>query len=184
MRVYEGAPRQNYQEVLRSIGALLDQRGMREILLTEGPDGFIVQGLAPVAGEAAWGESAGRLEKETLSFVEDDIARFMDEALARRNTAAAEAAGTLPPGSPPVRPTPVGFYEQSMRVLGAYIDQQKPRDVFFLEQDHAFVMRLLMPTRTGAHHVLAEFTAEDIEAMVNSGPQLRGQAAGEEVTAD
>ena len=34
MRIYEGAPRQNYEEVLRSIGAILDQRGMREITLT------------------------------------------------------------------------------------------------------------------------------------------------------
>jgi hypothetical protein len=163
MRVYEGAPRQNYQEVLRSIGALLDQRGMREILLTETVDGFIVQGLAPVIGDAAWGEAAGRLEKETLSFLEDDIGRILDEALARRRPEEGEdqSHGT-------------GFYESALRVLGAYIDQQKPRDIFFLEQDHAFVMRLLMPTRIGAHHVLAEFTSDDVEAMISSGAQLRG----------
>jgi len=170
MRVYEGAPRQNYQEVLRSIGALLDQRGMREILLTETDDGYIVQGLAPVAGDAVWGESSGHLEKETMSFLEEDIARFMEEALARRRqTSDPTAAG----------PPTVGFYEDALRVLGAYVDQQKPRDIFFLEQDHAFVLRLLMPTRTGAHHVLAEFTSEDIEALVKSGPQLRTQPAGE-----
>ncbi|HUG49115.1 MAG TPA: hypothetical protein VMP67_11965 [Candidatus Limnocylindria bacterium] len=171
MRVYEGAPRQNYQEVLRSIGALLDQRGMREILLTESADGFIVQGLAPIAGEGAWGEGGGRLEKETMTFVEDDIARFMEEALARRKQAAEEGQESAPVSG--------GFYEKALRVLGAYIDEQKPRDVFFLEQDHAFVMRLLMPTRTGAHHVLAEFTSEDIEALVSSGAQLRDNGGGD-----
>ncbi len=170
MRVYEGAPRQNYQEVLRSVGALLDQRGMREILLTEGPDGFIVQGLAPVLGDTAWGETTGRLEKETLTFQDDDIGRFMDEALARRQRADFEDTPAAPsPGS--------GFYENALRVLGAYIDQQKPRDIFFLEQDHAFVVRLLMPTRAGAHHVLAEFTSEDIESMISSGVQLRRHSA-------
>jgi hypothetical protein len=51
MRIYEGAPRQNYEDVLRSIGALLDQRGMREITLNETEDGFIIQGLALVADE-------------------------------------------------------------------------------------------------------------------------------------
>ena len=35
MRIYEGSPRQDFEEVLRSIGAFLDQRGMREILLLE-----------------------------------------------------------------------------------------------------------------------------------------------------
>lgn len=44
MRIYEGSPRHDYEEVLRSIGSFLDQRGMREILLTEAPDGFIIQG--------------------------------------------------------------------------------------------------------------------------------------------
>ena len=45
MRIYDGSPRQNYEEVLRSIGAFLDQRGMKEVLLVEAPDGFVVQGM-------------------------------------------------------------------------------------------------------------------------------------------
>jgi hypothetical protein len=166
MRIYEGAPRQNYQEVLRSIGALLDQHGMREVLLTEINDGFIVQGLTPVAGDSMWGESGARLQKQTLTFVEDDIARFMDEAIARRNRQ-----------EQPVVPLSGGFYEKALRVLGAYVDEQKPRDMFFLEQDHAFVMRLLMAVKGGVQHVLVEFTAEDIEAMVSAGQTMRAQRA-------
>ena len=50
MRIYDGAPRQDYEGVLRSIGAMLDQRGMREITLAETDDGFLVQGLALVRG--------------------------------------------------------------------------------------------------------------------------------------
>jgi len=41
MRIYEGSPRQDFEEVLRSIGAFLDQRGMRDVLLLEAPDGFM-----------------------------------------------------------------------------------------------------------------------------------------------
>jgi hypothetical protein len=44
MRIYEGSPRQDFEEVFRSIGAFLDQRGMKDVLLVEAPDGFIVQG--------------------------------------------------------------------------------------------------------------------------------------------
>ncbi len=167
MRIYEGSPRQDFEEVFRSIGAFLDQRGMREVLLAEAPDGFIVQGL--VTGAAAgsgWSESMGSFSKETLTFLDDDIARFMEEAVARRGAD---------------QPSPgwehAGYYEQAFRVLGRYMDEQKPRDVFFFEQDGAFVVRLLMGTQAGARHVLAEFTREDIDAMVAAGPSLRHQTA-------
>jgi len=85
MRIYEGSPRQDFEEVLRSIGAFLDQRGMRDVLLVETPDGFILQGLAVESETGPWSESAGRQVKETLTFLDEDIARFREEALARRH---------------------------------------------------------------------------------------------------
>ena len=75
MRIYEGTPRQDYEEVLRSIGAFIDQRGMREILLTEAPDGFVIQGLVGAAVEAsAWSDPSMPIEKETYTFLDEDIA--------------------------------------------------------------------------------------------------------------
>ena len=52
MRIYEGSPRQDFEEVFRSIGAFLDQRGMRDVLLLEVPDGFIVQGLVAAGADS------------------------------------------------------------------------------------------------------------------------------------
>jgi hypothetical protein len=66
-----------------------------------------------------------------------------------------------------------GHYEDAFRVLGRYMDEQKPRDVFFFEQDGAFVVRLLMGGQQGNKHVLAEFTREDIAEMIARGPSLR-----------
>jgi hypothetical protein len=162
MRIYEGSPRQDFEEVFRSIGAFLDQRGMRDILLVEAPDGFIVQGLV-VTGTAgsAWSESMGVQVKETLTFLDDDIARFMEEAAARRGRAE------------PMPSHEAGYYETAFRVLGRYMDDQKPKDVFFFEQDGAFVVRLLLSAQTGSQHQLAEFTREDIAEMVARGPSLR-----------
>jgi len=165
VRIYEGAPRQNYEEVLRSVGAILDQRGMREITLAETDDGFIVQGLALSPGEdRQWHDPTARLAKETFLLREDDISRFMDEGLARR-----EGRGRNVPG--PKHPS--GFYETALRVIGGYFDQQQPHDVFFFEQDQQFVIRLLMPTRAGLRHVLVEFTREEIDAMINSSHRGR-----------
>ena len=170
MRIYEGSPRQDFEEVFRSIGAFLDQRGMKEVLLVEAPDGFIVQGLVTSGGTAsgAWSESLGQQMKETLTFLDDDIARFMEEAVARRK--AGGAAGEQAAWAK------AGFYEMAFRVLGRYMDEEKPRDVFFFEQSGAFVVRLLMGSQQGSHHTLAEFTREDIEAMIAKGPALRHEA--------
>jgi hypothetical protein len=171
MRIYDGAPRQNYEEVLRSLGAVLDQRGMREITVNQTDDGFMVQGLALVPGEErAWNDPNARLDKETFRLGEDDLSGFMDEALARRQ-------GRSPrPQGPQFSAIPAaGFYETALRVIGAYIDQQQPRDVFFFEQDHQFVMRLLMPTRAGMRHVLVEFTREEVESMMAQAHQGRGR---------
>ena len=160
MRIYEGSPRRDFEEVLRSIGAFLDQRGMREVLLVEAPDGFIVQGLVIAGGAGAWTE-ASSLAKETLTFLDEDIARFMEEAIARRGS-----------GIPRAEPSS-GTYERAFRVLGRYLDDQKPQDVFFFEQEGAFVVRLLMSTQAGSRHTLAEFTREDIEAMIAAAPRMR-----------
>ena len=164
MRIYEGSPRQDFEEVFRSMGAFIDGRGMKDVLLLEAPDGYIVQGLV-VSGAAggAWSESLGAQTKETLTFLDDDIARLMEEASARR--------GRMRPAPPHV----AGHYETAFRVIGRYMDEQKPRDVFFFEQDGAFVVRLLMADQKGSHHVLAEFTRDDISMMVAQGPTLRHQ---------
>ena len=163
MRIYEGSARQDFEEVLRSIGAFLDERNMKDILLVEAPDGFIVQGLVVVGatGGSSWSESMGQIEKETLTFLDEDIAKFMDESLGRRGKGARSD------------PTHPGNYQRAMRVIGRYIDEQKPRDVFLFEQSGAFVVRLHRSGQAGARHDLVEFTKEDIDALVVGAPTLR-----------
>ena len=103
----------------------------------------------------------GHQAKETLTFLDDDISRFMEESLSRRGE----------PGPEPHRDA--GFYETALRVIGRYMDEQKPRDVFFFEQDGAFVVRLFQTAQQGGQHILAEFTRDDIAELVARGPQLR-----------
>ena len=107
----------------------------------------------------------GQEGKETLTFLDDDIARFMEEGLARRGVPEPTGAGSS------------GHYEDAFRVIGRYLDEQRPHDVFFFEQGGAFVVRILLATQTGKHHELAEFTREDIDRLVAAGPTLRARAA-------
>jgi hypothetical protein len=166
MRIYEGSPRQDFEEVFRSIGAFLDRRGMRDILLLEVPDGYVVQGLVLTqGGGGAWSETVGSVTKETLTYLDEDIAKFMEEAVKRRGTG--DPAGTAQAGS----------HERALRVIGRWIDEQKPRDTFLFEQDGAYVVRLLTSGQSGSHHVLAEFTPEDVDGLIAQAPSLRARAA-------
>ena len=158
MRIYEGRPRQEYEEVFRSLGGFIDQRGMRGVLILEAPDGFVVQGLALVTDEHQVG---GRVEKETYTFLDEDIARFIEESRLRR--------GTHLDGAPAV----AGPYERALRVLGSYIDQQQPRDVFLMEQEGSWLLRLLMGARNGMQHVLVEFTPDEIAMRADHASALR-----------
>ena len=164
MRIYDGSPRQDFEEVFRSIGAFLDRRDMKDVLLLEVPDGYVVQGLVTTQSTAgAWSESVGSTVKETLTYLDEDIAKFMEEAIKLRGTGE-------PPGAPQAGP-----HERALRVIGRWMDEQKPRDVFLFEQEGAYVVRLLVSAQATAHHVLAEFTAEDVDGLVSRGPSLRAR---------
>lgn len=159
MRIYEGSPRQDWEEVLRSVGAYLDERGMRGLVFIDTNTGFIVQGtcVSNAAG-SSWNESMGLMTCETITIEDEQIGTFMDDALARR-------------GQEP-DPTPK-HYESQLRVIGRYLDEQKPRDLFFFELDGAYVARLTRSGQGGLKQELIEFTPDDIAEMIAKAPALR-----------
>jgi hypothetical protein len=160
MRIYEGSPRQDWEEVLRSVGAYLDDRGMRGLVFVETDTGFILQGTSVTgAAGSAWGESIGQAKRETITLQDDDVGQFMDQALAKRGQSSPE-------------PTPK-HYEAQLRVIGRYLDEHHPRDVFFFEMDGAYILRLAAAGQGGLKHELVEFTHDDMEAMIANAPTLR-----------
>ena len=159
MRIYEGSPRQDWEEVLRSVGAYLDDRGMRGLVFLETETGFIIQGTA-VTGSAgsSWNESMGQSKHETLMLNDDDVGKFMDEAAARRG----KAADSTP-----------NQHEEQLRVVGRFLDEHKPRDIFFFELDGAYVIRMTHSGQGGLKQELVEFTREDIADLIARAPALR-----------
>ena len=158
MRIYEGSPRQDWEEVLRSVGAYLDDRGMRGVIFLETDAGFIVQGTS-VQSSTGSGESMGSANRETLTLHDDDVNRFMDEAIKRR-------------GQKDEDPGP-NHYEQQLRVIGRYIDEKHPHDIFFFEVEGSYIARISLAGPAGLRHELIEFTREDIADMIAKAPSLR-----------
>lgn len=167
MRIYEGSPRQNWEESLRAIGAFADQEKLKELLFLELDAGFLLQGLGLQSGGAD-SDSFGSTAKRTYELTDEQIGEMMDAMEARRGSA--------------VSNTPhadlMNYYEQALRIIGAYIDNQRAHDVFFFEQDGSFVLRLFgVAGSHGAGHQLSEFTRDEILAMIEAAPDQRGKKA-------
>ncbi|MBI3752312.1 MAG: hypothetical protein HY263_11730 [Chloroflexi bacterium] len=158
MRIYEGSPRQDFEEVFRSIGGHLDALGMREVLLLETEDAFILQGLVFEGSVGTWSDAVGQVRKQTVVLHDDDLGAFMDESLAKRGTGRTDAPDS---------------YESALRVIGRYLEEVHPRDTFLFEQGGSYVLRLLHVDQAGSRHELVEFTRDDIAQMVAQGPALR-----------
>jgi hypothetical protein len=159
MRIYEGSPRQDWEEVLRSVGAYLDDRGLRGLVFLETDTGFIIQGtVVQDASGSSWGEALGKATRVTLTLEDDQVAAFMDEALAKRGQGG---------HSHPSR------FESELRVIGKYLDDQKPKDIFFFELDGSYVIRLSIAGQGGLKQTLVEFTAADIAELISKAPALR-----------
>jgi len=60
----------------------------------------------------------------------------------------------------------------ALRLIGRFLDSQRPHDVFFLEQEGSFVVRLF--GTSGSHagsHSLSEFTRDEMLAMIEDARQ-------------
>lgn len=166
MRIYEGTPRQDWEEVLRAIGAFADREVLKELLFLELEDGFLLQGLGVPAGGAD-ADTMGSLAKRTYELVDEQVAQLMDEAETKRGS----VEGDIP------HLGLANYYEQALRIIGAWVDREKARDVFFFEQEGSFVMRTLQAGSGGMiGHRLAEFTRDEIVAMIEAAPQQRNAA--------
>jgi hypothetical protein len=166
MRIYDGSPRQNWEEVLRAIGAFADREQLKELLFLELEDGFLLQGMGVPAGGAD-SDTMGTLAKRTYELLDDQVAQLMDEASGKRGSASDDAPHL----------GIANYYEQALRIVGAWVDSQRARDVFFFEQEGSFVMRTLQAGSGGSvGHQLAEFTKDEIVAMIEAAPQQRNAA--------
>jgi hypothetical protein len=162
MRIYEGSPRQDWEEVLRSIGAWADREGLKELLFLELDGGFLVQGIATSMG-GQWAES-GTFSKQTHELTDDQVGELINAGEEQRGSGTAD--------HPEIGLANV--YELALRIIGKWLDGLQPRDVFFFEQGGSFVVRTFVVAPHGhVGHELSEFTREEIVGMIESAPQDR-----------
>jgi hypothetical protein len=165
VRIYEGTPRQDWEEVLRVVGQFADREGLKELLFLETDDGFVLQGLR-LADGGATDSGMGSLAKRTYQLSDERVAELMDAGHALRGSGAQGDHREI-----------TAYNELALRVIGRYLDTQRPHDVFFFEQEGAFVVRMFGTTgsQAGAHS-LSEFTRDEMLSMIEEARQrLRPQ---------
>jgi hypothetical protein len=138
---------------------------MRGVIFLETDNGFIIQGTSVTGNTSGAGDSLGTTSRETLTLHDDDVSKFMDEAIARRG----QGDDTSPK-----------HYESQLRVIGRYLDEQHPRDIFFFELDGAYIARITVAVPNGTKQELIEFTREDVADMLAKAPEKRRPATAAE----
>ena len=163
MRIYEGSPRQDFEEVFRSIGAFLDQRGMHDVLLVEAPDGFIVQGLV-----------VGRCGRRRLVGVVGRADQG-DADVPRRRHRPVHGGGRSPAAAsrnPTPAATPATTRRRSGSSAGTWTSRSRGTSSSSSRTARSS-SACSWAARPAASTMLAEFTRDDIAEMVARGPTLR-----------
>jgi hypothetical protein len=78
MRLFAGLEGSDYQDVLRAVGALLDEQHCRDVRIWEHEDGVIVQARLIEEGDAAL--------YQTYLLTDEDIRGLLTKAYRRRGT--------------------------------------------------------------------------------------------------
>ena len=160
MRIYEGSPRQDFEEVFRSIGAFIDQRGMREILLVEAPDGFIVQGIV------AAGDAGGDLVRVAGPPGQGDA------DLPRRRHRPVHGGGGRPARQARTRghtATPASTRPRSASSAATSTSRSRATSSSSSRTARSS-SGCSWAAQQGSQHMLAEFTRDDIAELVARGP--------------
>ncbi len=79
MKLFQGLPKTDYQDLLRTIGHYIDQSGFTDIRLIETEEGMILQGRVSPAGDIR-----GQKKTETYLLTVEDLQDLMREARVRR----------------------------------------------------------------------------------------------------
>ena len=80
MKLFAGLDRTDYQDILRALGRMCDERGWRNVRMIEYDDGLIVQ----------YTEGPGSQRFRMTIFSDDELRDLLSDAYARRSPTAVE----------------------------------------------------------------------------------------------
>ena len=86
MKLFSGVDVTDYQDILRALGAVLDNHQLRDVRIWEYEDGLVVQGRRTDADDQGY---------QTFLLTDEDLTRIVHEAYTRRGQGAAAIASPI-----------------------------------------------------------------------------------------
>jgi hypothetical protein len=124
MRLFNGLPRTDYQDLFRALGAECDRMGMCDLRLVETPDGLLLHHR--IAGRLTDGFQLAHYDDDTLL-------ALLQDAYTRRGLGTERS----------VPPSPLGLsYQQLLRAVGRALDQGALRYPRLIEQPDALLLQV------------------------------------------
>ncbi len=78
MKLFAGLSHTDYQDILRAVGAFLDERSLRDVRIWEHEDGMVIQARSHEDSESPY---------ETFLLTDEDLSALLHKAYERRNIA-------------------------------------------------------------------------------------------------
>ena len=153
MLITDGAIGHTVEDVLRALGAVLDERNAQGVVLIEVPEGLVVRARVTATLEDRLGGSWVSLEQ---AFGRKEILEQRISALALRGTG--HRAGPL---------------ERALRVLGRYVDVNDLVGVTLLEHDSGRGWLLWHRSRVAGKQVLVTFDHDEVERAAGAAQVAR-----------
>ena len=78
MKLFQGLPRSDYQDVMRALGYFIDENGYVDVRIVESEDGLVFQGRKPDRNRA------GERGFDTFLITDDEIKQMVRDSYRRR----------------------------------------------------------------------------------------------------
>jgi len=156
MRLFEGLPHSDYQDILRALGRYLDARDATEVRLLEREEGLLVQARlrsAP-AGFQAW------------DFPDGDLLALLHAAYDLRGQGPQRGGGHL--GLP---------YQDLLRAVGRVLDRERWCDLRLLAEPDGVLVQVRGVEHKWRGFATYRLTAAQVRALVADAPLPSGQGA-------
>ena len=156
MRFFDHLPRRDYEEALRSLGRLLDEDRLEDILVVEVADGFMTTGLRTTDGA-----SDGDADDARRSF------EHGEELFADPDIDAASKQGQTLRGTGRT----AGRHEQALRSIGRKVNADQGAMVLVLDQGDGYLVRMITKGLRDLPYRYAMFRAAELD-------QIQSEAVG------
>jgi hypothetical protein len=152
MRFFDHLPRRDYEEALRSLGRLLDDDRLEDILVMELAEGFMVTGLRPteqLAQDTATGADRPRsYEHGEAMFFDPDVDAASKQGQTFRGTG-----------------REAGRYEQALRLIGRQVNTDQGALVLVMDQGDSFMLRMVTKSARDLPYRYAAFRTGELDRI-------------------